>query len=147
MPRSYLLDVNVLVALFDEAHVHHMHAHTWFAKHGMKGWRSCPITENGFLRVLSHQAYPNLPTPTPDLAVRLEEFKQASPNYLFWKNDYSPAAWIAPMRLPIASAQTTDAYLLNLCHRNQGTLATFDRRIRSSLIGENSGDIIEYIPV
>jgi toxin-antitoxin system PIN domain toxin len=147
MTLSFLLDVNVLVALFDTAHVHHLPAHAWFSEQGVKGWRSCPITENGFLRVLSHPAYPNQATPIPDLAERLEEFKQTSPNYHFWSNDYSPSEWIASKQLPIASTQSTDAYLLHLCHRNQGTLATFDRRILPSLIRENTDSIIEYIQV
>jgi toxin-antitoxin system PIN domain toxin len=147
MARAYLLDMNVLVALFDDAHIHHVPAHAWFSGHGVKGWRSCPITENGFMRVLSHPAYPNLSTPIPDLAGRLEEFKQASPGYVFWSNDYSPAEWVSSRQLLFISSQATDAYLLNLCHRNQGTLATFDRRIRASLIGEKPVGLIEYIPV
>ena len=33
MSRVALLDVNVLVALFDPDHVHHELAHDWFADH------------------------------------------------------------------------------------------------------------------
>ena len=59
MPRPLLLDVNVLIALFDSAHLHHEAAHVWFAGNSARGWRTCPITENGFLRILSHPGYPN----------------------------------------------------------------------------------------
>src|SRR5205807_1947335 len=52
-----LLDVNVLVALFDPDHVHHEPAHRWFAEQRGTGWATCPLTENGLLRVLTHPAY------------------------------------------------------------------------------------------
>lgn len=142
----YLLDVNALVALFDEAHIHHHPAHEWFAERSGKGWVTCPITENGLLRILSHPAYPNFPVPMSDLAERLEEFKNASGTHHFWSNDYSFSEWLSAQRLPIGSTHSTDAYLLNLCKRNGGSLATFDRRIKPSLIGENLVDFLEYIP-
>jgi len=79
------------------------------------------------------------------LAERLEEFKEASSSHFFWNNDYSPSAWIAANHPPVGSAQSTDAYLLKLCHRNQGVLATFDQRIQPALIGETSREMIEHI--
>ena len=50
-----LLDVNVLIALFSPGHVHHETAHDWFADHRHHGWATCPLTENGFLRVAMQQ--------------------------------------------------------------------------------------------
>ena len=143
---KFLLDVNTLVALFDEAHIHHFAAHAWFSQHGAKGWATCPITENGLLRILSHPAYPNSPLPMAELAQRLEEFKKGSEVHSFWSNDYSMSEWLSDERLTIGSGHSTDAYLLNLCKRNKGWLATFDRRIKPSLIGEKSGICLEYIP-
>ena len=135
-----------MVALFDEAHIHHIAAHEWFAEKGADGWATCPITENGLLRILSHPAYPNSPLPMADLAERLEEFKEASGKHRFWSNDYSLSEWLSREKLKIGSAHSTDAYLLNLCKRNKGWLATFDRRIKPSLIGEKSDVCLEYIP-
>ena len=143
---KYLLDVNTLVALFDEAHIHHIAAHEWFAEKGAHGWVTCPITENGLLRILSHSAYPNSPLPMVDLAERLEEFKGVSGKHSFWSNDYSLSEWLSREKLLIGSAHSTDAYLLNLCKRHKGSLATFDRRIKPSLIGEKSEECLEYIP-
>jgi len=57
---TYLLDINVLVALFDAAHVHHEAAHRWIAAVGNSSWATCPITENGCVRVLSNPAYPTV---------------------------------------------------------------------------------------
>jgi len=41
-----LLDVNVLVALFDALHAHHEITHQWFATNRASGWAACPLTEN-----------------------------------------------------------------------------------------------------
>lgn len=53
MTRVALLDVNVLVALFDPGHVHHEPAHEWFAANRSAGWATCPLTGNGLVRILS----------------------------------------------------------------------------------------------
>ncbi|HKC25464.1 MAG TPA: VapC toxin family PIN domain ribonuclease, partial [Thermoanaerobaculia bacterium] len=42
-----LLDVNLLIALFDAAHVHHTPAQAWLARNRSLGWATCPITQNG----------------------------------------------------------------------------------------------------
>ena len=55
----YLLDVNVLIALFDPAHLNHDAAHQWFGETGAEAWASCPLTENGFVRVISHPSIPD----------------------------------------------------------------------------------------
>jgi predicted nucleic acid-binding protein len=62
---TYLLDVNVLIALSDPMHLHHDAAHRWFGSHGKESWATCPITENGFVRIASHPSYPNRPGDTP----------------------------------------------------------------------------------
>ena len=58
---TYLLDVNLLLALTDPMHVHHDIAHQWFARIGRQSWSTCPMTENGFVRSVSHPNYPNRP--------------------------------------------------------------------------------------
>jgi len=52
-----LLDVNLLVALFDPDHVHHDPAHDWFVDSREQGWATCPVTENGVIRILSNLRY------------------------------------------------------------------------------------------
>ena len=54
----YLLDVNVLIALVDPAHVQHDQAHEWFARTGLKAFATCPITETGLLRIVGHPKPP-----------------------------------------------------------------------------------------
>ncbi len=63
--------MNVLVALFDPAHIHHDAAHDWFGAHREDGWATCPLTENGFVRVLSNPAYPGRRTTVADAVDRL----------------------------------------------------------------------------
>ena len=73
-----LLDVNVLVALFDDGHIHHEAAHDWFTDNRALGWASCPITENGVMRILGNPSYPAGLTPIPEIAARLDTFCAAT---------------------------------------------------------------------
>lgn len=145
MASAFLLDVNAMIALFDEAHTEHATAHAWFARNRSRGWRTCPITENGLLRILSHPGYPNHPVPASDLALRLEDFKAASPDHGFWPDDYSASEWLSRADIAMPSAKLTDAYLLRLAALHGGALATFDRRIDPALIGATDPDIVEYM--
>ena len=52
-----LLDVNVLIALHDSDHVHHGLASRWFQAHAGQGWASCPLTQNGCLRIMAQPGY------------------------------------------------------------------------------------------
>ena len=54
-----LLDVNVLIALLDENHTSHELAAEWLADHIDDGWASCPMTQNGCVRILTQPRYPN----------------------------------------------------------------------------------------
>lgn len=123
-----LLDVNVLVALLDAAHVHHRAARDWLARHLRDGWASCPLTQNGCLRILSLPSYPN-PQPTAAVAQRLGH-AVADPSHAFWPDACS---LLEPERIRwnrvLGSRQITDAYLLALAVENGGRLVTFDRGI------------------
>ena len=59
-----LLDVNVLAALLDRQHAAHAAAHGWLSRNLVSGWASCPITENGCLRVMTNPRYPAPVAPT-----------------------------------------------------------------------------------
>ena len=74
-----LLDVNVLIALLDGSHIHHGLATTWLANHIDEGWASCPMTQNGCIRILSQPSYPNS-VPAVQVADRLMEATQHSPH-------------------------------------------------------------------
>src|SRR5215469_11006955 len=110
-----LLDVNVLIAILDSDHVFHSRAHRWWRGYGSNGWASCPLTENGVVRIMSNPAYSKAVVFSPsDLIQRLNQFAQHG-DHEFWPDDVSlrdPAAF-AHSRL-LSSRAITDVYLLAL---------------------------------
>lgn len=129
MSRVALLDVNVLVALFDPDHVHHDLAHDWFADEGSAAWATCPTTENGFVRVLSNAAYGATVSRAPDLLARMRRFC-ASRGHVFWRDSVSLSDQaVFDGSMLAGHRQLTDVYLLGLAHAHGGRLATFDRSI------------------
>lgn len=129
MSRVALLDVNVLVALFDPDHVHHESAHTWFAAYRSSGWATCPLTENGLVRVLANPSYRPTPERPSAVLARLRTFC-ASGHRVFWPDEVSLRdAKVFRASLPVTSRQLTDVYLLALARKQGGCLATFDRSI------------------
>jgi len=126
---TFLLDVNVLVALIDPAHIQHDAAHDWFAKHGKKAWATCPLTENGVMRIVGHARYPNSPG-TPAAVAQVMAGLCALPGHVFWPDDISllDTKKLDASRI-LSSAQVTDSYLLALACAHGGKLATFDRRL------------------
>ena len=129
MSRVVLLDVNVLVALFDSAHVHHEAAHDWFSDHRAQGWATCPVTENGFVRVLSNPAYGLERLRGQAIAERLNKFR-ASGHHAFWPDAVSLCdGTLFNLGMASGHRQVTDIYLLGLAVRMKGCLATFDRSI------------------
>lgn len=123
-----LLDVNVLIALHDRDHVHHLRAATWLDEHIALGWASCPLTQNGCLRIMSQPGY-SQPQPLPVLVAMLAG-SSASSHHRLWPDDVSlldPAVFRHEhMHSP---RQLTDLYLLALAVRHGGRLVSFDRRI------------------
>lgn len=124
-----LLDVNLLVALFDPNHMHHDVAHDWFADNRAGGWATCPLTENGCLRVLANPAYGGATLRTAELVDRLRVFR-SSGHHHFWPDAVSlldralfNPAFVSGYR------QITDIYLLGLATKMGGRLATLDRSI------------------
>ena len=140
-----LLDVNVLVALFDPDHIHHDLAHDWFEDHREAGWATCPTTENGFVRVLTNPAYV---TPAPrarDVLERLQTFRQSGFHH-FWPDGVSLAdhQTFNPAMIR-GHRQVTDISLLGVATRAGGRLATFDRSIPFSAVKGATKDTLTVI--
>lgn len=125
----HLLDVNVLIALIDSTHVFHNATHRWFAIHSPAGWATCPITENGLVRIISKPSYPNSAL-MPGVAVSLLCNLCVLPGHEFWPDEVSirDSAAFDAARISAAS-RITDAYLLALAAFKHGRLATFDRQL------------------
>jgi toxin-antitoxin system PIN domain toxin len=138
-----LLDVNVLVAIFDPAHLHHEDAHAWFSRNRKYGWATCPMTINGCVRVLSSPAYKSVDATPAEVIERLRGFC-ATPDHHFWADSVA----LTDETLFRASAigghqKITDAYLLGLAVRNHGRLATFDGAIPSkAVLGATPGNLV-----
>ena len=141
-----LLDVNVLVALFDPDHVHHEPAHRWFAEQRGNGWATCPLTENGLLRVLTHPAYSQAAAPPADVLERLRAFC-GSGRHAFWPDDVSLRdAELFQAAAPPSHRQVTDLYLLGLAVKRGGLLATFDRAIPLAKVRGAKAETLALIP-
>jgi len=124
-----LLDVNVLVALFDPDHVHHEAAHDWLADRATEGWATCPVTESGFIRVLANPQYAGVLVRPASLARHLGRFRRAS-RHEFWPADVSLLdTQLFDLSRAVGHRQLTDVYLLGLAVSRGGVLATFDRSI------------------
>jgi len=128
-----LLDVNVLVALLDGGHLHHRLATDWLAAHARRGWASCPLTQNGCVRILSLPSYPNA-QPPGTVAQRLAE-ACADASHAFWPDDLSllDAGRVRWERV-LGSRQVTDVYLLALAAAHGGVFVTFDRAIAAEAV-------------
>jgi toxin-antitoxin system PIN domain toxin len=125
-----LLDVNALLALLWENHVFHARMARWFTSNENRWWATCPITEQGFVRIVSNAAYMN-PAPGVGSALNLlEKTTEASRNHQFWADDLPLSALSTFLRRRLQGPkQITYAYLLALAMHHKAKLITFDRRI------------------
>ena len=134
-----LLDVNVLVALLDEEHVSHRAAMAWMALHGEAGWASCPITQNGCVRVMSGGAYTN-PLPVRAVVARLRNAVR-HPLHEFWPDSISmlDPAVVDEARVH-GPSQLTDTYLLALAVAHDARFVTLDRRVSLTAVPGATGE-------
>jgi uncharacterized protein len=129
-----LLDVNVWVALFDDAHLFSQRANAFVETRGLK-IATCPLVENGVIRVLSLPSYARrggLPIQT----VR-EQLRKACDklDHEFWPDEISLRD---DRRVDFDRVQghnqITDLYLLALAVHKGGCLASFDQAIALSSV-------------
>jgi uncharacterized protein len=129
----WLADVNFLLALFDADHAFHEKAMRWWLDNNSTGWATCPLTQNGFVRILSQPKY------THALAVNgaIDVLHRATSDvhHQFWADDTSllDAAVFNHTKLS-GHRQITDAYLLSLAVKRNGRLVTFDGQIPLSAV-------------
>lgn len=125
----YLLDVNVLIALTDEEHVHHEIAMRWFETAAAVGWGICAFTEAGFLRVTTNPRYG--PRTIEGAAAILRDLANR-PGFSYRSLSTGWTELVSPFSERIfGHQQVTDAYLLGLAIKEGGMLVTFDKAILS----------------
>lgn len=138
--NCFLLDVNTLLALLDPVHVFHDSAHRWLEEVVDLRWLTCPLVQNGFLRVVSQSTYPNRLGTTQEARAILQAFCD-DPRHEFCPDNISLLT-VDILSLPerLTPSRVTDLYLLSLARHNGVRLATFDRSIPVDAIqqGEQS---------
>jgi uncharacterized protein len=122
-PVVALLDVNALVALAWDSHVHHARMRAWFAENGSRGWATCPLTESGFVRVSSN---PNaLPSAIGiEAALGVLSALRGLDGHRFLVDDVSLSDGDVPTIT--GHRQVADAHILTLARRRSVRLVTFD---------------------
>ncbi|MGA7881688.1 MAG: TA system VapC family ribonuclease toxin [Terrimicrobiaceae bacterium] len=133
-----LLDVNTVLALLDPRHVFHDAAHAWVERTPGLRWLTCPLVQNGVVRVASQTAYPNRLGTVTDVLEVLRAFC-ADPRHEFCPDDISlvaPASVARPELL--TPSRVNDLYLLLLARQHSAKLATFDHRIPAEAIPEGA---------
>ena len=139
--KPFLLDTNLLIALAWPNHVHHIEAQRWFAQAKAAGFRTCPITETGFVRISSNPSF----TPEaviPGEALALLERIRSLPGHGFWPDDLPIDAALKPGRI-VGHRQVTDGYLLALAISHGGILATLDRG--AAVLAGKDRDFLELL--
>jgi toxin-antitoxin system PIN domain toxin len=120
--------VNLLLALLTAGHLHHDLAHDWFADQRALGWATCPLTENGFVRIMGQRPRSVAFRPADSLAV-LRTFT-GSGGHEFWPDTVTLRdERVFDAGMIMGPKQVTDVYLLGLATLNDGALATFDQSI------------------
>ena len=139
-----LLDVNVLIALLDAGHVHHPLATRWLAGKLAHGWASCPLTQNGCVRIMSAPSYP-APLSAAQVAIRLQEATRHA-SHEFWSDDVSlvDGERIDWTRV-LGHRQVTDVYLLALAVEHRGRFVTFDKRVLPAAVRGAEAKHIEVV--
>ena len=142
----YLLDVNVLIALLDPAHINHNLAHRWFAKVREQQWATCPITENAVIRILSNPGYPSIDWMPNQVMDHLDGFLTKELGHIFWGDTVSlQDNSLFDRRMIRGHKQLTDIYLLGLAVKRAGKLTTFDRSILWQAVRGASEDHLELL--
>lgn len=119
-----LLDVNALVALAWDSHIHHEAIRTWFAGNAASGWATCPLTETGFVRVSTNPVVLSSAIGIGDARGVLAALRAVGA-HRFLVDDVSMTDADVPDL--VGHQQVSDAHLVTLARRHQTKLITFDR--------------------
>ena len=145
--KPYLLDINVVLALAWPSHVYHVNAQQWFARKRTAGFRTCPLTEIGFVRISSNPRF-TADAVSPITALALLERIKDLPGHEFWPDDLPIDGALESFAGIVGYRQVTDAYLLAVAQARDGILATLDRgtlTLGRSDMGRSNKGLVELI--
>jgi uncharacterized protein len=121
-----LFDVSALLAVFDKDHMFHGTARAWWAANADGGWATCPLTQNGFVRIMSQPNYQGKRSTVE--AIEALRVGVDQPSHEFWRDDISITDdRVFDQSRILGPNQITDVYLLALAVKYGGRLVTFDR--------------------
>jgi toxin-antitoxin system PIN domain toxin len=137
-----LLDVNVLIALHDPTHTAHPAVIAWFSTSRAAPWASCPITENGFIRIVSQPTYGS--PVRPKMAANRLRATMSGTSHEFWPDDISILSeTMFHLKHVIGHRQVTDAYLLALAVKRGGRFVTLDRAMPiDAVVGATAAHVV-----
>lgn len=134
----HLLDINVVLALLDQRHVHHAAAEVWFDSPGLR-WSLCAFTEAGILRFFTRPKTGGL---SMEQATAMLDRLKRMPGYSFQPISAEWRALTEPFAKRIhGHNQVMDAYLLGLAVREGLVLTTFDKALLH-LAGEHERHVL-----
>ena len=119
-----LLDVSVLISLLDANHEHHAAVMGWWNQNE-DPWASCPITQNGYLRIVTGPAYANRISVNQAIGKLTQAV--SNPEHQFLSDDISllDKALVAHAHIQ-GHRQMTDIYLLALSVAHGARFVTLD---------------------
>ena len=139
-----LYDVNALLALFDEDHRRHDSVFSWFTANEGEGWATCPLTQNGYLRIRSQPSY-SRPLPLAEAHAQLLD-AASSQHHRFIADDISLLDdTLVRFRDLAGPRQLTDIYLLALAVAHDARLVTLDRHIPRRIVRGATEDHLAVI--
>ena len=129
---TFLLDVNLLMALLWENHEQHQSARAWLRR--VTAFATCPVSQLGFARVSSHPllGYSLL----PDQAFGVLRRFLADSRHRFVPDDLNCTDRVVRTDLMGGANQVTDHYLVALARQHGLTLATFDELLARAFTSE-----------
>ena len=129
---TFLLDVNLLMALLWENHEHHQTARPWLRS--VASFATCPVAQLGFARVSSHPLLGY--SMSPEQAFSVLRRLLGDPRHRFVPDDLSCEDRVLRTDLMGGANQVTDHYLVALARQHHLSLATFDEPLARTFAGE-----------
>ncbi|MFZ4681392.1 MAG: TA system VapC family ribonuclease toxin [Terrimicrobiaceae bacterium] len=131
---AWLLDINVLIARVDPGHEFHDPVSRWLRQNREAPIVTCPLTENGFLRIYGNPNYPGGPG-SPEAARHDLRAIRGLPTHQFLPDTLSLGDTVHfPSLRDVKPKDLTDLYLLALAAANGLRFATFDEEIPAGLV-------------
>lgn len=127
----YLLDVNVLLALSLDNHMHHVASAEWFDEADFE-WATTPFTETSYVRLMTNSRMVGFSVSVPQAVDGLRELRK-EPGFRFLPDHTSLGDPVIDLEPMVGTKQVTDFHLVNLAAQNGMRVATFDGSLLRSL--------------